>query len=81
MMKVFIISLLVCVSGCTTAEVPECINNVLTSTREFIRVEHPMNKNEQVRLIAKKWCQSQDLVAEKSKSYCSGCCITVFQCR
>jgi hypothetical protein len=67
----------------TPVETPVCGKNteVLSSTREFIRIEHPMNKQEQVNLISKKWCQSHNLFAQKTKHYCSGCCTTVFQCR
>ena len=82
--KVFYLGLVVLVAACAT-EVPECNKNknphVLTSTREFIRLEHSMNNDEQVKLIAKKWCESQNLQSQKTKSYCSGCCITAFQCR
>jgi hypothetical protein len=83
-----IILLMLFISGCTSTTEP--ITNelnssempgIITSTREFIRIRHRVENAKEAHLIAKRWCNEQNLTAEKSISSCSGSCITAYQCR
>ena len=54
---------------------------VITSTREFIRLRHSRKNFDETSIFADKWCRTFNLKAEKSVSSCSGCCVTAYQCR
>ena len=54
---------------------------VITSTREFIRLRHSSKNFDKTSILANKWCGSFNSKAERSVSSCSGCCVTAFQCR
>jgi len=73
------------ISGCAASESQKNTDNekpsVLTSTREFIRIRHGISTSDAANDIAVKWCREQNLNADKTKSHCSGPCITAYLCR
>ena len=55
--------------------------SIITATREYIRIRHENSNMDAANEMAIKWCQEQNLSAQKTNSRCSETCITVYQCR
>jgi hypothetical protein len=55
--------------------------SIITAAREYIRIRHENSNADAANEMAIKWCQDQNLSAQKTNSRCSESCITVYQCR